>query len=120
VDVATWLRNLGLERYEATFRENDVGPELLPGLTADDLKEIGVISFGHRRHLLEAIAKLRSDAPLQETVRAIDDDRASTPTGERRQLTVMFCDLVGSTVAKSSTPKSCAVCCTRIEPSAAR
>jgi len=59
VDVASWLRDLGLERYEATFRENDVGPELLPSLTADDLKEIGVTSFGHRRHLLEAIAALR-------------------------------------------------------------
>ena len=73
MDVASWLRDLGLERYEATFRENDVGPELLPTLTADDLKEIGVTSFGHRRHLLEAIAKLRSDAPSQETVRSTDD-----------------------------------------------
>ena len=52
VDVASWLRNLGLERYEASFRENDVGAELLPNLTADDLKEIGVTSFGHRRQLL--------------------------------------------------------------------
>ena len=45
VDVASWLRDLGLERYEATFRENDVGAELLPNLTADDLKEIGITSF---------------------------------------------------------------------------
>jgi len=98
VDVASWLRDLGLERYEAAFRENDVGPELLPTLTADDLKEIGVTSFGHRRNLLEAIAKLlRSDAPSQQMVRSADDEWASIYTGERRQLTVMFCDLVGST-----------------------
>ncbi|HSZ93271.1 MAG TPA: hypothetical protein VK822_28295, partial [Acetobacteraceae bacterium] len=97
MDVADWLRALGLERYETTFHENDVTAELLPTLTADDLKEIGITSFGHRRHLLAAIAKLRSDAPSQETVRLTDDDRASTYTGERRQLTVMFCDLVGST-----------------------
>ena len=58
MDVASWLRNLGLERYEAAFRENDVDAELLPNLTADDLKEIGVTSFGHRRQLLVAIAKL--------------------------------------------------------------
>ena len=60
MDVADWLRVLGLERYEATFRENDVGAELLPNLTADDLREIGITSFGHRRQLLEAIAALRS------------------------------------------------------------
>ena len=51
--------SLGLEQYEATFRENDVDAELLPNLTADDLKEIGITSLGHRRHLLEAIAALR-------------------------------------------------------------
>ena len=59
MDVADWLRALGLEQYEATFRENDVDAELLPDLTADDLKELGVTSLGHRRQLLEAIAALR-------------------------------------------------------------
>jgi SAM domain (Sterile alpha motif) len=49
VDVAGWLRELGLERYEATFRENDVDAELLPTLLADDLKELGITSLGHRR-----------------------------------------------------------------------
>ena len=62
VDVASWLRDLGLERYEAAFRENDVGAELLSNLTADDLKELGVTLVGHRRHLLEAIAALRLEA----------------------------------------------------------
>jgi SAM domain (Sterile alpha motif) len=61
VDVASWLRDLGLERYEATFRENDVDAELLPNLTADDLKELGITSLGHRRRLLQAIGKLRDD-----------------------------------------------------------
>jgi len=59
MDVADWLRALGLERYEVAFRENDVGAELLPNLTADDLKDLGVISVGHRRQLLEAINALR-------------------------------------------------------------
>ena len=60
VDVASWLRDLGLERYEAAFRENDVSAEVLRHLTADDLKELGVAAVGHRRQLLEAIAKLRA------------------------------------------------------------
>jgi SAM domain (Sterile alpha motif) len=59
MDVADWLRGLGLEQYEAAFRENDVNAELLPRLTADDLKDLGVISVGHRRRLLEAIDALR-------------------------------------------------------------
>jgi class 3 adenylate cyclase/tetratricopeptide (TPR) repeat protein len=97
VDVASWLRDLGLERYEATFRENDVGVALLPNLTADDLKDLGINSVGHRRHLLEAIGKLRDDAASRQAVRSANNHPATTPTGERRQLTVMFCDLVGST-----------------------
>ncbi|HEY4042762.1 MAG TPA: SAM domain-containing protein [Rhodopila sp.] len=62
--LAEWLRALGLERYEAAFRENTVGGELLPHLTADDLKDLGVALVGHSRLLLEAIAALRlTDAP---------------------------------------------------------
>ena len=56
MDVSSWLRDLGLERYEATFRENDVDDKLLPNLVDYDLKELGVTSLGHRRRLLEAIA----------------------------------------------------------------
>ncbi len=104
MDVADWLRALGLERYEATFRENDVDAELLPNLTADDLKEIGITSFGHRRQLVEAIAALRlKGTPAGDPVRFSADPSTSPSgsrpetTGERRQLTVMFCDLVGST-----------------------
>ena len=97
VDVASWLRNLGLERYEAAFRENDVSAEDLCHLTADDLKELGVAAVGHRRRLLVAIAKLQDDAASPQAVRPTDDHLASISAGERRQLTVMFCDLVGST-----------------------
>ena len=60
VDVGSWLRNLGLERYEAAFRENDVNAEVLRHLTAEDLEELGVAAIGHRRRLLVAIAALRS------------------------------------------------------------
>ena len=70
MDVADWLRDLGLERYEAAFRENDVDAELLPNLTADDLKDLGITSVGHRRQLLEAIAALRlKDAPAVDPAR---------------------------------------------------
>jgi hypothetical protein len=95
VDVASWLRNLGLERYEAAFRENDVSSDVLRDLTAEDLEGLGVATIGHRRQLLVAIAKLRDGAP--QAVRPADDSLPSLSAGERRQLTVMFCDLVGST-----------------------
>ena len=58
MDVADWLRRLGLEQYEPAFRDNDVDGEILPDLTADDLIAIGVTSVGHRRKLLSAIAAL--------------------------------------------------------------
>ena len=67
VDVASWLRNLGLERYEATFRENDVSAEELCHLTAEDLDGLGVAPIGHRRRLLVAIAKL-NEQPTTDTV----------------------------------------------------
>jgi class 3 adenylate cyclase/predicted ATPase len=92
MDVAAWLRGLGLERYEAAFRDNEIDWEALPKLTAEDLKDLGVVLGGHRRKLLEAIAALRSESGPQ---RPAADQVA--PTVERRQLTVMFCDLVGST-----------------------
>jgi class 3 adenylate cyclase len=96
MDVAAWLRGLGLERYEAAFRENDVDAEVLPELTADDLISIGVISVGHRRRLLAAIAALGA-APPAAAVMAAPRDAPPQADAERRQLTVMFCDLVGST-----------------------
>ena len=62
MDVVVWLRSLGLGKYEILFRENDIDETVLPNLTAEDLKELGVASLGHRRKLLDAIAALRSDA----------------------------------------------------------
>jgi hypothetical protein len=62
MDVVVWLRSLGLGKYEAIFRENDIDETVLPSLTHDNLKELGVASFGHRMKLLDAIAALRSDA----------------------------------------------------------
>jgi class 3 adenylate cyclase len=102
MDVVVWLRSLGLGKYEAVFRENDIDETVLPNLTAEDLKELGVASLGHRRKLLDAIAALRTDAGL----RAPSADTAPLPSvqsvtpedrAERRQVTVMFSDLVGST-----------------------
>jgi class 3 adenylate cyclase len=97
VDVASWLRNLGLERYEAAFRENDVSVDVLCDLTAEDLEGLGVAAIGHRRRLLVAIAKLREDTASLQAVRSTDDHRAPTSAAERRQITVLFCDIVGST-----------------------
>ncbi len=98
MDVAGWLQALGLQTYQAAFRENGVNAEDLCHLTAEDLEGLGVTAIGHRRRLLVAIAKLQdSDAAPSAPMRATDDDRASIHAGERRQLTVMFCDLVGST-----------------------
>ena len=91
MDIAAWLRGLGLERYEAAFRDNELDWDALPKLTTEDLKDLGVVLGGHRRKLLEAIAALRSQ------VDATPDQAAAAPTAERRPLTVMFCDLVGST-----------------------
>src|SRR4029077_12094471 len=92
MDIAAWLRGLGLERYEAAFRDNEIDWEALTKLTAEDLKDLGVVLGGHRRKLLEAIAALRSESGPR---RPAADQVA--PTVERRQLTVMFCDLIGST-----------------------
>ena len=99
MDVVVWLRSLGLGQYEKVFRENEIDEAVLPNLTAEDLKELGVAALGHRRKLLDAIAALRGDAnatpaaaPGPATVDAPPRD-----TAERRQVTVMFSDLVGST-----------------------
>src|SRR2546427_9049007 len=99
MDVGSWLWGLGLERYEAAFRENEIDETVLPTLTADDLKDLGVGVVGHRRKLLNAIAALRADAntkvPFPDTLPTID--RSPKDAAERRHLTVMICDLVGST-----------------------
>jgi SAM domain (Sterile alpha motif) len=106
MDVASWLRSLGLERYEPVFRENEIDADVLPELTELDLEKLGV-PLGHRKRLLKAIATLCSDAKVQASsaAAALARPSAAEPTsapvaetvGERRHVTVMFCDLVGST-----------------------
>ena len=90
-EVSEWLEKLGLGQYISSFIENDIDIQLLPQLTDADLKEIGIKSLGHRKKILAAIEAL--DKP---------ESKAATPVlsrgeAERRQLTVMFCDLAGST-----------------------
>jgi class 3 adenylate cyclase len=103
MDVVVWLRSLGLEKYEAAFRDNEVDDSVLPNLTAEDLKELGVTALGHRRKLLDAIAALRTDegAKTKASAQESAGRPPSAPTieanAERRQLTVAFIDLVGST-----------------------
>jgi len=96
IDIADWLRKLGLERYEAAFRDNEIDWEALPKLTAEDLKDLGVVLGTHRQRLLDAIMALRTEAPTAD-LPAVSPDPAVQTDAERRQLTVMFCDLVGST-----------------------
>ena len=100
MDIGGWLRSLGLERYEAAFRENEIDDTVLPTVTAEDLKDLGVDVVGHRRKLLNAIALLRADAnakaPLAEEAPSTLP-KSPQDTAERRQVTVMFSDLVGST-----------------------
>ena len=99
MDLGGWLRSLGLEQYEVAFRENAIDDTVLPSLTAEDVKDLGVVIVGHRRKLLDAIAALRADAqakaPPFDALPTID--RSAKDTAERRQVTVMFSDLVGST-----------------------
>src|SRR5215467_10589584 len=102
IDVASWLQQLGLTQYEPAFRDNAVDGEVLPDLTAVDLIAIGVTPVGHRRKLLSAIAALSAEAPAASLLAAVAPTPAPAPVpapaqAERRQLTVMFCDLVGST-----------------------
>src|ERR1700747_1766948 len=96
MDIAAWLQGLGLERYVPAFRDNEIDWEVLPRLTSEDLREIGVAAIGHRRKLLDAIAALGATVPSPAVTAAPSDAPAPTAP-ERRQLTVMFCDLVGST-----------------------
>ena len=98
-DVAKWLEQLGLGKYAQVFVENDIGPDILPHLTEEHLKELGV-SLGNRLRLLKAIETLDAARPNVEEAAPSEPtaDVASPATeAERRQLTVMFCDLVGST-----------------------
>ncbi|MCZ6720128.1 MAG: adenylate/guanylate cyclase domain-containing protein, partial [Proteobacteria bacterium] len=98
-DVGQWLEALGLGEHAKMFAENAVTAELLPTLTESDLRELGVAKLGQRKRLLEAIEALSSHEEQAADMIA-PGARATVRPGaeaERRQLTVMFCDLVGST-----------------------
>jgi class 3 adenylate cyclase len=102
MDVGAWLCDLGLGQYEKAFRENDIDAGVLPDLTAEDLISLGVTSIGHRRKLLTAIAALRSGSAStaslsMPTQGPLLGTLLPPPEAERRQLAVMFIDLVGST-----------------------
>src|SRR6201998_2372264 len=95
MDVGDWLRSLGRCQREALFRENEIDAEVLPELTDGDLEKIGV-PLGHRKRLLKAIANLgAAEAPVKPTIPP--PTASSRDVAERRPITVMFCDLVGST-----------------------
>ncbi len=102
MDVVVWLRSLGLGKYEAAFRENDIDETVLPSLTHETLKDLGVTSVGHRLKLLEGIAALGTKAGIKAPATDVEtapDAPSVSPEdrAERRQVTVMFSDLVGST-----------------------
>ena len=109
MDIAHWLRTQGLQQYEAIFRQNDIDADVLPTLGADDLRELGITSLGHRKKLLAAIALLADQSGVSIAAENLRDDSAvsssASSSAERRQLTVMFCDLVGST-ALAAQPRS--------------
>src|SRR5271163_4164381 len=96
MDVGDWQRSLGLGQHEALFRENEIDAEVLPELTDGDLEKIGV-PLGHRKRLLKAIASLRSTEPAPKPPIATALTEPKQDAAEHRPITVMFCDLVGST-----------------------
>lgn len=107
-DIVTWLRGLGLEQFASAFLANHIDAEVLPELTAEDLIGLGVTSIGQRRKMLAAIARLRSGEPgvadpppSPRQPNRLVEAGLGTNSAERRQLTVMFCDLVGSTALSS-------------------
>src|SRR5262245_27276367 len=101
MDVAEWLRGLGLEQYAPAFRDNDIDGEVLRRLGVDDLRDLGVASVGHRRRLLDAITALTDAHPATEASLAPVTAARVIGAAERRQLTVMFTDLVDSTMLAS-------------------
>jgi SAM domain (Sterile alpha motif). len=114
MDIGQWLRKLGLERYEPAFRENKIDSEILPKLTVEDLKELGVSLVGDRRRLLDAIDCLR---PQFQTAApdSVPQAAAMLPLetgevgGERRQVAILFADLCGFTASRlGSMPRTSA------------
>jgi class 3 adenylate cyclase len=100
VDVGKWLSELGLARYAPAFAENDVDSNVLAELDEKDLEKLGIVSLGHRKKLLKAIAALDAATPAvgaDTAADARDTPPRAAKEAERRQITLLFCDLVGST-----------------------
>jgi class 3 adenylate cyclase len=103
MDIGVWLRSLGLAQYEAAFRDNEIDGVVLPKLTVDDLKDVGVAVVGHRRRIMSAIEELNAaslagaDAIKPPQTQAPPSVSANSDGAERRPITILFCDLVGST-----------------------
>jgi class 3 adenylate cyclase/tetratricopeptide (TPR) repeat protein len=103
MDVGVWLRSLGLGQYEATFRDNEIDGAVLPKLTVDDLKDLGVAVVGHRRKIMSAIEELNGESVVRTDVTKALPTQAAPPVSvspdgaERRPIAILFCDLVGST-----------------------
>ena len=95
MDIGVWLRSLGLGRYEVAFSDNSIDADVLPDLTDGDLAQLGV-NLGDRKRLLKAIASLGATEPAAKPTNPVPLP-LSTDAAERRPITVMFCDLVGST-----------------------
>jgi class 3 adenylate cyclase len=99
MDITDWLRELGLGRYASTFVENAIEQDVLAELTEDDLEKLG-IPLGDRKRLVKAIRMLANNAPSEDMARGVErraQGQRHTSSAERRHLTVMICDLVGST-----------------------
>src|ERR1700722_9006336 len=100
-DFTVWLQSLGLEKYSAVLTSHDIDLAVVPDLTDQDLEKLG-LSLGHRRKFLSAAAKLRETAAIpSEATTQIQSSRPTEPSIERRQMTVVFVDLVGSTAMGS-------------------
>ena len=95
MDIGEWLRTLGLERYEGAFRENEINEKVLPKLTAEDLKDMGVSIVGHRRALLDAITALRTDATAKGLPEAPSTIESAKDTPPSAAIRLYVLDLVG-------------------------
>src|SRR5215467_3069976 len=101
--IADWLKKLGMSEYAPRFADNDIDASVLRDLTDQDLKDIGV-ALGHRRKLLRAIAETVASTTTTPQATAASEPEPRDDA-ERRQLTVMFCDLVGSTAVGPARPR---------------
>src|SRR5689334_11846897 len=107
MDVGGWLRSLGLGQYEGAFCDNEIDEAVLPKLTQENLKELGVTALGHRLKLLDAIAALHAETrvmPSRNDASAVSTapNLSTGDQAERRQVTVMFSDLVDSTALSAN------------------